>query len=180
MPLYAPKDAPREFPKSGLHQAVCAFVEDLGVQKGEYKGKPKLQRKIVIIWELDEKMADGRPFLFSKKYTLSMYQSNLRTLLESWRGQGFTEDQAHEFDIEKLIRANCMLNLIRKPKQQGGGEYMDLAGVMPLEKERPKMPVTITEIPKWIEEERSKQVLDNAPSLATAGGPPQAEDDLPF
>ena len=101
----------------GMHQAVCAFVEDIGIQEGSYLGKPIRRHQIVICWELAEKMTKGdnlgKPFMISKFYTLSLNEkANLCKDLESWRGRGFTADEKDGFDVEKLIGANCFLNII--------------------------------------------------------------------
>lgn len=107
---------------AGQYQAVCSRVWDLGMQEG-YGGK--LQHKIAIMWELDARIEDGehkgKRHVFTRTYTASLDErANLRGLLESWRGKAFTADELAGFDLEKLVGANCMLNLIEYQKNDGG------------------------------------------------------------
>lgn len=97
----------------GMVQAVCAFVNDIGIQKSDFNGKEITAQKVIVSWELSKKMDDGRPYMVSKFYTLSLNEkANLRKDLESWRGKQFTQEELKGFDIEKLIGVNCMLNII--------------------------------------------------------------------
>lgn len=182
MPLYAKAnpDTPKEMPPAGLLQAVCVFVEDLGLQKTEYKGQVKVQHKIVVIWEIDDRegaMEDGRRFMISKRYTLSLFQqAQLRKDLETWRGKAFTPEEEAGFDVERLIGVNCLLNVMHE--ENGGRTYANIKGVMPLKSGMEKIQPVATEVPKWVAEARLKAVQpDNTPPSAP---PPHTEDDLPF
>lgn len=182
MPVIAKATAetPKELPPSGLLQAVCVFVEDVGLQKTEYKGEVKIQHKVIVIWEIDDKeatMEDGRRFMISKRYTLSLSdKANLRKDLETWRGKKFTEDELQGFDVEKLIGANCLLNVMHE--ESAGKTYANIKGVMPLKSGMAKIQPVNTEVPKWVNEVRAKALHpDNAPPSAP---PPHTEDDLPF
>lgn len=163
MPLIAKDAAPdREPIPLGMHQAVCAFVEDLGMEMNPTSGK--LQHKAVIVWEINEKMTNGAPFTVSQRYTVSLNEkANLRKVLESWRGRPFTAEELDGFDLEKLIGANCMLNLIEGTSAQGK-KFTKIASVSPIIKGMPKMGPEGKEAPKWIAEERAK----NAKASETA------------
>lgn len=176
----ATADTPRELAPSGLLQAVCAFVEDVGLQKTEYKGETKIQHKVIVIWEIDEKeaaMEDGRRFMISKRYTLSLSdKANLRKDLETWRGKKFSTEELEGFDVENLIGANCLLNVIHA--ESGGKTYANINGVMPLKSGMTKIKPVNTEVPKWVSEVRAKAVQpDNTPPQAP---PPHDLDNLPF
>jgi hypothetical protein len=69
----------------GLHQAVCVDVVDLGLVEGPWGAKPTVELR----WELDLTHDEtGRPFLVSKRYTLTLNEKgNLRPMLER-RGAG--------------------------------------------------------------------------------------------
>lgn len=115
----------------GNHPARCYRVIDLGTQQGAYMGKPKIQHKVMISWELfsDEKMQDGRNYMVSNSYTLSgSEKSRLRQHLESWRGRGFTEADWNTFHIEKLIGVPCLLQIVHDPKD-GGGVYANISSI---------------------------------------------------
>ena len=115
MPIIA-KEGGKTFEKmpTGVVQAVCAYVEDIGTHEGSYQGKPTLRHQVIICWELAEKMRmgdhAGRNFIVSKFYTLSLNpKASLRKDLESWRGKSFTKEELESFDLEKLIGVNCLL-----------------------------------------------------------------------
>jgi len=132
--MYLPTPSEREFElaPAGTHLAVCYRVIDLGTQETSYNGQPKKQHKILLSWELpDEKMADGRPFTISQRYSWSMHEkAALRRDLESWRGKPFTDADfgEHGFDIRKIIGVGCLLNIIHQGKN--GATYANIAAIM--------------------------------------------------
>jgi len=73
-----------ELAPAGAQLAICIRLIDLGTQQTEFKGERKLQRKIMIGWELPfEKTKKGEPFIHYKRYTLSSHEkSTLRKHLE--------------------------------------------------------------------------------------------------
>jgi len=110
-------------PEAGTFQAVCCGVWDLGMQKTTFKGEEKIRHKIIIAWELSQLINvpgneyHGQPYMLSKTYTLSLYNSTLKKDLESWRGKAYTEDEITAgVDIEKLYGINCLLGVTH---QQG-------------------------------------------------------------
>lgn len=132
-----------ELVPSGNHIARCYSMIEIGTEESEFQGKKKKLYKVRVTWELpnEKKVFDPakgeQPFTISKDYTLSMFdQANLRQDLESWRGKGFTEDEAKAFDITKLIGVPCMLNVIHKTSQKGG-QYSAIASVTPIPKGLP-------------------------------------------
>jgi hypothetical protein len=109
MPLTAKKTGGSDFPaieapKAGMHDAICCWVVDLGTQKNTAYDID--QHKVLITWELPRETfeADGGVFVpkvLSKFYTLSLHQkANLRSDLESWRSEGFTEAELEGFDLK--------------------------------------------------------------------------------
>jgi hypothetical protein len=119
-----------ENPPSGMHNAVCYRVIDLGTQESEYQGNKTVKRQIVISWEIDELMKDGKRFTVSSFYTASLNEkSKLRPMLESWRGRPFTEVELEGFNLENIIGKPCMVNLVENEKGK-----MRVASVSPLPK----------------------------------------------
>jgi len=107
----------------GLHHAVCYGVYDLGTHVNEQFGGTV--RKVLIQWELpDERISverDGQmvslPRAISKQYTLSLHEkSNLRKDLEAWRGKAFSDKELRGFDMQKILGANCQLQILHKTK----------------------------------------------------------------
>jgi CO dehydrogenase/acetyl-CoA synthase delta subunit len=76
---------------------------------------------------------DGKamPMTISKSYTLSMHEkASLRRDLGAWRGKPFTEEEAAEFDVSKLVGAYCMLNVTHS--ETNGKTYSNVTGITPL------------------------------------------------
>lgn len=136
----------------GNYPAVCYAVWDLGLQQGSYQGKPTVTHKIIIAWEVSEKMEtadkyNGKRYVVTKWYTLSLgKKSNLRPDLESWRGKEFTAEECKSFDVETLIGTNCLLNIIHDEKGRA-----KVSSIAPLLKGIPlMMPENKTAAPAWV------------------------------
>ena len=125
---YTPVDA-------GTYAARCYSMVHIGTIEEDYMGETKMLNKVRISWELPTELkvfdeAKGeQPSSISKEFTLSMNEkSNLRKFLESWRGKGFTEDEAKRFDITTLLGKPCMVSVIHKTSKKGK-TYADISGV---------------------------------------------------
>jgi hypothetical protein len=194
-----------ELPASGAVLGRCYMVADLGTQDTTFKGTPKKAHKILISWELSEKMADGRPFSISSRYTLSLFdQAILRQHLESWRGKSFTEAELAGFDVKNVLGAYCLLSVVHN--KEGDKTYANVKGVMPVPKGMEKFaPVNkdlyfdidtsaIDTLPDWIQNIVKKSDEWKARTGSNGGGPIAAanaaaqraghfddlEDDIPF
>lgn len=134
MPIYAKASASNYNPApAGTHAAVCVDVVDLGVLEVNFGGKAKKQHKINIVWQIDELREDDKPYQVRKRYTLSLHEkSGLRKDLESWRGRPFTSAELEGFDVETVLSAPCMLNVIHNVKD--GSTYANVTAVMKLPK----------------------------------------------
>lgn len=127
----------------GMQQAVCCDVVDLGLMETQWGQK----HKIDIVWQSDEKMKDGRPYLVKKRYTLSLNErANLRHDLESWRHKPFTENEAQGFDVERLIGVNALLNVVHKAGSKGSVVFANVMNVTPVMKGMP----TLTVSPEYV------------------------------
>ena len=125
---------------SGAHLARCYRIVDVGTQKSEYMGQVKYLHKIMLGWEIhgaDEQgkpltMNDGRPFAIFKNYTLSWAEkANLRLDLQSWRGKPFSQEEMRKFDLNNVMGAWCMLNVIER-QGQNGNTYANVGGISPV------------------------------------------------
>lgn len=162
---------------AGSQSAVCVDVVDLGLMENtkfpNEDGTPKIQHKIEVVWESSELMGDGRPFLVKKRYTLSLGEkAALRHDLESWRGKAFTETERQGFDVEKLIGAPCILNVIHRPGSKGG-VFANVATVSPLIKGMTKP----TASGQYV---RVCERVDEQPNDDFAAVDAPAVDDIPF
>lgn len=112
----------------------------IGTVKEEFKGEIKNLHKVRITWELPLETRifspekGEQPFSISKEYTLSMHEKAiLRHDLSSWRGKPFSDDEAKEFDITKLLTVACMLNVTHK-MSKNGNVYANVTAITPIPK----------------------------------------------
>ena len=173
MPIYA-KAAPSFTPApAGTHAAVCVDVVDLGMVLSEFNGKKREQHKIKIVWQIEEERDDGKPFLVHRRYTNSLHEkATLRRDLESWRGKPFNEEELAGFDLENLISAGALLNLIHQ--QREGSTYANVASIMKLMKG-----MSAPNIREYV------RMCDRQPDPTAAQPDPYAaetitDDDVPF
>lgn len=118
---------------SGAYAAVCCDVVDMGVLEVSYGGKKKSQHKVRIVWQISEVMADNKPYIVQKRYTLSLHKkAALLKDLESWRGIPFSDEQLQGFDLETLLSAPCLLNVMQVTKD--GDTYANVTTIMRLPK----------------------------------------------
>lgn len=134
MPIVAKVGASFTPAPAGTHVSVCCDVVDLGELKVSYGGKDKHQHKVRIVWQIEENKSDGKPFTVSKRYTLSLHEkSSLRKDLESWRGRAFTAQELEGFDLEVLLGAPALLNVLHTVKE--GSTYANVTSIMRLPKQ---------------------------------------------
>lgn len=190
-----------ELPTAAPVVGRCYMVVDLGTQDTTFAGKPKKAHKILIGWELSEKMQDGRPFAISSRYTLSLFdQALLRQHLESWRGRPFTDEELAGFDVKNVLGAYCLLSVVHN--KQGDKTYANVNGIMPVPKgmEKPAAVNTplhyeietgdITKLPEWIQNvvKKSDEWVSKTNGLLPPAHEPvkpkghfdDMKDDIPF
>lgn len=120
----------------GSHLAVCDMFVDLGVQDTKFGAKHKIYIRwqipsLRIEWEKDGEKHEG-PMAIGAKYTLSLSEkSNLRPMLQSWRGRAFTPDELKKFDVTTILGKPCMITVTHAPKD-GGGVYANVGVVAKL------------------------------------------------
>lgn len=106
-----------EDPEPGSYAAVCYKIIDIGTQTFEYQGKANSRRQVILGWELDELMSDGRPFVISKFYTASLSEkANLRHDLAAWRGRDFTPEELGGFSPRNILGKPCLVTLTKNDK----------------------------------------------------------------
>jgi hypothetical protein len=129
------KDNQKEYTPApeGLHLSVCCDVIDQGIQETQWGPKPKVDLR----WQTettytDETTSKEKRFQVTKRYTLSLSEkSSLRRDLEAWRGRKFTKEELLGFDLEKLIEANCQLQIIHNIADNGK-VYGNIQAIVPI------------------------------------------------
>lgn len=153
----------------GLHQAVCVDVHDIGLQKTPWGEK----HKVLLVWQINEVNPElGKRFDIRAFYTLSLSEkANLRRDLECWRGRKFTEEELAGFDLEKLLGANCQLQIVHNLGDEGK-TYANVQAIVPFTgKLGPKM-----------QPEEYVRLKDRARANGNGAAPAAAadDDDIPF
>ena len=129
----------------GAYPAICIDVIDLGDVETHFKGKKKIQHKIVIRWfcgqfgelENEEGIKEVVPLWAGERFTLSLSdRSALRPFLEAWRGRPFTELELKGFDLESLVGAAAYLQITHNKKDET--TYANVTACMKLPKEMKK------------------------------------------
>lgn len=122
----------------GTYVAICVRVIDLGTQLTSYKGADKIQRKVMISWEVPDVRAtdqDGHdmPAMISTRYTASLHEkAALRKALEAWRGRRFTEDELKGFDLKNVIAQPCQIQVLHT--ERDGTTYANVSAIMAMPK----------------------------------------------
>lgn len=125
---------------AGNHIARCYSMIHIGTNEEVFKGEKLLLNKVRLSFETPQETAvfveekGEQPFSVSKEFTLSLNEkANLRKFLESWRGKGFTEEEAKRFDISKLLGLACMVNVIHKVSAKGN-TYAEISSISAMPK----------------------------------------------
>jgi hypothetical protein len=156
----APEKVVREQLPAGNYQGVCYMVRDIGTQVTPFSdpetGLPKKIHQVVILYEIDEQMTEGKyagkRFVVNETLTLSFHEkAKLLQRIEGWFGRELSEDELNGFDLESLIGMNCMVNIVTNDKG-----YAKVASVSPLMKKMTPIIPENAEAPKWVEEKWEK------------------------
>lgn len=179
----------------GSHLAVCDMFVDLGMQDSNFGAKHKIYLRwqipsLRMEWEKDGVKHEG-PMAIGGQYTLSLSEkSNLRPMLQSWRGQAFTPEELKRFDVTTILGKPCMLSVVHKPKE-GGGVYANVGTVMKLPKGVPAPELegeailydadntdTWDKLRPWLQE-KIKAAVNNNPPAGTYSQEPDSREFAP-
>jgi hypothetical protein len=116
----------------GVHDAVCCDVEYLGFLDSTYQGKTEKKHKIMITWQLAEKMQDGRRFTISKRYSggknpkgIEWYDTSaIFKDLKSWFGKAPPD----QFNFDKLVGQSCQV--VISHDENNGNIYANIQSLL--------------------------------------------------
>lgn len=192
-----------ERPEAGMQVGRCIQVVELGTHDKEWKGKWSKQVQVLIVWELESLMEDGRPFVVNWKGTASIGEkANLRKILEGWRGKKFTESELECFELKNILDKPCLINLVEKKAAEGDKVYINVGTVNPLMKGQ-TAPERVNELVDfsidsiggeefekcydWVKDQimasdEGKAYAANGGNASSEGGEPpiNPDDDVPF
>jgi hypothetical protein len=194
---------------AGTYVARCYSMVHIGTIEQEYMGEIKEMNKVRISWELPTELKvykesePERPQTVSKEFTLSLHEkANLRKFLESWRGKGFTDDEAKMFNVSNLLGKVCMVSIIHKTSKNGK-LYAEISAISTLPKGitcppqinenfeftfTPYTPEKFDELPDWLKDKiktsKEYRALNEPEHSETNSDEPDMEvdnnSDLPF
>ena len=189
----------------GMHAVVCCDVVDRGEHTSKMYGTTK--RKISVHWMLAELIPaetwtdpDGKvlkvpekiankPYVISEWYTFSLNEkSNLRKMLNTWRGRPMTDTEAENFDLQNLVGVDGVLTIGHN--KGGNDKWYD--NVMSLTRmQEPFKPITVD--PDYVRladrpprEGQEQQSSDESMQPPVSSSPPDDfgnpdnDSDLPF
>jgi len=180
-PFFIPEPQPgeggsfnKELITAGAHHAVCCQLHNVGHQV--YKNEVSLSPKVIMIFELDQKMTGGKmagqPMVISDTFPMYMAEgSKLRKAIEGWNGRPFAADELKGFSLGPVLRRPCVLLIIHE-KKKDGTMRAKIAGILPAQSAGWE-PV-YTEMPEWVAREKAAQVSPPAKYGAPAAMPTQA------
>lgn len=142
----------------GNYLGRCISSIHLGTTSYEYMGDTKTSNKVRFTFELPTELkifkegTEPKPLVISREYNLSTHEkSDLRKMLEAWRGKAFTDEEAEAFDVEKIVGIAGMINVLHNDKG-----YAEIASISNLPKgfECPTQinPTTILSYDNWNED----------------------------
>lgn len=183
----------------GTYVATCIRVIDLGTQVTSFQGADKLQRKVLIVWEVPEVRVtfddQEGPALIMKRYTASLSdRANLRKDLEAWRGKRFTDEELKGFDLGALLGHSCQIQVLH----DSTGQYANIQTIMAMpkgmDKPKPEHPLVHFDLDNFssgqfqMVSEKLQQTIMQSPEYKAATGQAPAysapdnslNDDIPF
>lgn len=128
----------------GVLVGRCSGWVDLGLQANRFEKGGKAQRRVLITWTLEGQA--GERWRVSKEYAwCAGPRSALRKLLEEWRGRPYAADAeawAVLRDPRKILEQPGLVRVVhRPPSEPGKAPWPEVAGVWPLIKGVPAMPL---------------------------------------
>lgn len=186
---------------AGTHAAVCTMVAHVGLQAGSYMGKPKIQPKVYLRWQIPAERVEWEkdgvkhegPMSIGTMYTESLSEkANLRKDLESWRSRAFTQEELAGFELFNVLGKACMLSIVHGEGSDGKTRaYVEAVSAMPKGLPAPAPEGDLlkydadhqehfNKLPEWLQKKIHEQVKPQAETpreLAVAG---DFDDDIPF
>ena len=179
--------------EAGAYPAVCVAIIDIGEQYN--KAYDNYARKCIFQFEIPSETieieGEQKPRIISETYTASLGEkATLRKTLESWRGREFTQEELVCFDLENVLGAPCMLNIVHKENSKGN-KFAKITAITRLPKgievstETPKKIFSLNDpdalqtletLPDWIQ----GRIRESSTYTAMTADFTETDEDLPF
>lgn len=131
----------REIIPEDQYDCRCYSVIDLGTHHSDGQYGPKDDRKILITFEIPELMITYEkngvevtaPKVIGQQFNNVMGErANLRKFLQAWRGKSFTDEEAFNFDISKILSHGAQISVEHNTTDKG--TFANIAVIGPLHK----------------------------------------------
>lgn len=133
--LPAKSEGDFEIISPGSYVARCYGIADIGSQLTAFGVK----HQIMIFWEFPTELMQrstnsGKPFVISAVYNYTSggggKKSAMVKMLESWRGQAFTDEEYKNFDISKLLGVPCLIGVVHNENADKSRTYANISSIM--------------------------------------------------
>lgn len=164
----AEPEKPRVLCPAGPLAVVCVDGVFLGKTVDQYPGNPpKLVEKYALIYQVGEIHPEtGRRFELSREFTVSMHEkAALRKWLETWRNKKYTDDEARNVPLHKVV-GQCGMALVEHKTSKSGNDYAKLASIMPLPKGMPPLVAEGYERAPWWDQKKAEYLAQADAFLA--------------
>lgn len=182
----------------GTYPGICTGIIDLGMQYS--KAFNKEQHQVVLKFELPGEQVEINGKLENRNvyetYTFSFNEkSNLRKMLQSWRGKAFSEEELQGFDLEKVLGLPCFISIINETSTSGNS-FSKIAGISKPPKGFPvlqgnnepfifelvgdKAIAEMQNLPTWIQDRIRESNTYKSLTNQTESFETIPDDDLPF
>lgn len=172
----APPAEQQPIPAEGLHDAICYAVVNWGEMLDEYEGEVKgIVSAVRLFFELEEKMADGRPFVLSTYPIAIKYgeKAKFRKIISAWLGAKECPPSLVGYQLGALKGRMASLNVEHRHKDDGtySARIKDVLKARP---GAPALTILNTALPDWVGPARKK---DNDGAARWRSGQARRHDD---
>jgi len=102
----------------GIHPGVCVDLIELGLLPSEYMGTTRWLNKLRLVFETEQRSAEGKNLTLSKTFTASLgSQAKLTEFLGKWRGRPIVPGEM--VDLDKVLGACCTLVVSHQVNREG-------------------------------------------------------------
>lgn len=119
----------------GTYAARCYGIADIGSQLTTFGVK----HQIMFFWEFPTELMQrgtnaGKPFVISAVYNLTSggggKKSAMVKMLESWRGQPFSEEDYKNFEIGRVLGVPCLIGVVHNENADKNRTYANISSIM--------------------------------------------------
>lgn len=154
----APPAEQQPIPAEGLHDAICYAVVNWGDMLDEFDGEVKgVVSAVRFFFELDEKMADGRPYVLSTFPVAIKYGERAKfvKIMSAWLGAKDCPPSLVGYPLGQMKGKMASLNVEHKRRDDGTFSAR-IKDIIKARAGAPQLTIVNTKLPDWAPEARKK------------------------